>query len=448
MNIYSTYPNSEYSHALQDPNISIEYVLSSTSFLNYWLKSDPSLISYLINNCDKLIEIGFQLNSQSSYSFLCLQILTTMESKLRNLFFTKTNLPNFLYNFVFKLDSYSNNSIKSYFYSLPNFMVDAFNKVNPIFDQKYFLYLFNHINNGFIYNFVIRILKLSPMSLTKSIKKVEPEQILISSIFQNYNLDNQKYLLLKTLIDSKFSGNSCSIMLERIDEIIKNAIQNRNPKIFKFIEFLNNFSMSKFNFSKWKNIHLKIVPYLTSFCEIVVNDNSFKFNSVLEVCSSLSISIVSTTKTVNCCFFDLFRRLASLFFVLKTNSFLHNCFIKAFNLLLSLGQITSQFLDDINLFDKIIISYKNRENECNASYFGHLRLISKEITKFVPLSKSINIDKWNRDVVEKNKINEYIIDKKFGGFVPINLNSIKGPILNFLDPPSFVQTKLILSVSS
>ncbi|KAK8898350.1 hypothetical protein M9Y10_000635 [Tritrichomonas musculus] len=444
----SSYPDDEFTNALQNPDSSVEDILSSTFFLSYWVQSDPYLFSFFSKNCDKLIEIGFQLNSESSFSFICLQILSTMESKLRNLFFTKTNLPKFLYDFLFKIDSYSNSSIKNYFYALPNFMVDIFNKVNPIFDTKYFLYLFNHIDNEYISNFIIRLMKFSPIGLAKAIKKVEPEQIIISNIFQNYDLNNQQCLLLKLLIDSKFSGNSCSILLEKMDEIIQNAIQNRNPKTFQFIEFIDNYSVNKFYLSKWKNVHLKIVPYLTTFCEIILNDNSFKFNSVLKSCASLSISIVSTTKMVSCCFFDIVRRLSSLFFVLKTNSFLHNCFIKAFNLLLSLGQITAQFLDDINLFNKILNCYKNRENECNASYFGHLRLISNDITKFVPFSNTIDLEKWNTVVVEQNKIQEDIIDKKFGGFVPLNLNSIKGSIFDLLDPPSFIQTKLILPVSA
>lgn len=454
MNSYAPYPNQEYTTALNNPRSSVKNILSSTFFLSYWLKSDPSLLSFIIQHCDELIEIGFQINSQSPLSTRCIQVMCSGNFEFRKSLYAETNLSHFLYDYLFKIDTYSFYSQKSYFYALPNFMVDQLSKLNPIFDQKYFSYLFNHIENEFIYDFVVRLIKLSPMSVAKAIKKAEIEEIVISNYYQNLITPNSPVLLfryqslLKNIINSKFSGNSCPLLLTKIDEIVKKAIENPNTKTFSFLEFLDNYSVNKFYLSKWKNIHLKIVPYLSSFCEIALNENSDKFDDLAHSCTLLSISITASSKTASNSFIDLFKRLSSLFFILKTNTFLHNCFLKAFNVLLSLGQITSQFLDEINLFEKVLNCYENREVEYMVSYFGQLRIISEAITKFAVYSNTIDIEKWNRIVVEKNQSDENMIGKKYGGFVPLNINAISVSLFDFLSPPSFTKGKLYLPMPS
>ena len=157
----------------------------------------------------------------------------------------------------------------------------------------------------------------------------------------------------------------------------------------------------------------------------------------------LSIKIISTTKNVTDGFINVFKRLSSLFFVLKRNSFVHNCFLHSIKLLISLDQINSELLDELDLFNKIILCYEDRQKDYVSCYWGQLRLISEAINQFAPNSKTVDMGKWNEIVVSRNQISEKIIRKNYGGFVPFNTNNASQPVVNSL----FLIGGAIISIS-
>lgn len=433
---YFNSPNINSRDILNDPSSSLEDVLMLNNFVSLWIRCDPLLYSFLIDHYDELIEIGFQIKSESRYELRkkCIQIMCSNSQIFRQKLFTETNFLRFVYSYLFNISFYPFYSQKYYFDVLPYIMLDPNDKLQAIFDDLYFIELFKNADNEYIYNFTLKLVCSSPPSIQNFLKNIEPAQIIVNNLAQvNFsetnNFNNRLYLirnqtLFKRMIGSKIEGNASIFLYEQIDQIIENAIKNRNSSTFSFLRFIDEYSSSKNYFSKWKSIHYKITPYLTSFCELVLQSEPNSFNSLSESCSMLSIKIISTTKIVTDDFIELFKRLSSLFFVMKRNSFLHNCFLHSINLLISLGKINSEFLDDLNLFNKIIHCYENRMDDYNSCYWGQLRLVSESINQFALKSKTVDLTKWNEIVVKKNKISEKIIHKNYGGIVPFNTNNI------------------------
>lgn len=437
---YFNSPNKNFRDILNNPNSSLEDILSLNDFISYWIRCDSSLYNFIIDHCDELIEIGFQIKQESHFSIRCLQIISTNNIIFRRRLFSETNILRFTYDYLFHISSYPIYSQKNYFYVLPNIMIDPQNKLNPKFDKVYFTELFKHVENEYIYSFCLKLICSSPSSIIKVLKHIDPSKIIVSNLLSidvaEQNNDTARVFLrrnqslFKRLIGSKIEGNASIHLYNQIDEIVKNAIQNRNSSTLSFLCYVDEYSSNKFYFSKWKSIHYKIVPYLTSFCEIVLKSNLCTFTPLFESCVMLSIRIISTNKSATDQFKNLFKKLSSLFFELKSNSFLHNCFIQSFDLLLSLKEINSQFLDELNLFNQIIQCYQDREKDCASSYWGHLRLISEAITHFVADSKTVDTDKWNKIVVNKNQASEKIITKNYGGHIPFNTNTVSQPGLS------------------
>ena len=440
---------------LNSPDSSLENIISSNVFPNLWLSADQTLYSFIIKHYEELIEIGFQIKKESIYSIRCLQIISSFNQNFRNRLFAETKILQFVYDYIFNISTYPIYSQKSYFYVLPNIMLDQLYRLNPIFDAKYFIELFNHSDNNFAYNFILRMINLAPFSITKALKKFELGKIILSNLITGNQKDkeqsasklliNRNQTIFKHLINAKLVGNLSEVLCEKIDSIIQSAIQNPNSETFSLIQYIDEFSMSKFTLSKWKKVHLKMVPYLSTFCMLLTNSNSKSFTSLSQSLTMLSINIISTTKNVTNDFVNLFKFLMNLFFELKTNTFLHNCCLKAFNLLLSLEKVNSNFLDEMNLFTKVTVCYEKSDTDYMNSFMGQIRLISEGMNQFVINSKTVDIEKWNKYVLKKNQIYDEIVDKKYGGPIPFNLNSVKLPFWEFLNSPSFLSKNLFIT---
>lgn len=452
----SSYSSScSFSDVLHNPNSSLEDALSSKYFTNRWLNQNETLCTFIINHYNELIEIGFQIKSESIFSIRCLQIMGSFNQNFRNRLFNETNFLQFVYNYIFNISTYPYYSQKNYFYVLPNIMLDQLNRLHPIFDVSYFKELSAHIDNDFAYNFLLRAITLAPFTVTRVIKKIELEKtIILNFLVRNQKeADKMKTKLLlirsqsifKEIVGTKMEGNSSNILFDNIDAIIQDAIDSPNAETFSFIQFVDEYSMKKFSFSKWKKVHLKIVPYMSTFCRLITKSNSKIFTSLSHSITMLAISVTSTTKNVNSNFIELFHFLITLFFESKTNTFLHNICVKAFNLLLSLDQINSSFLDELDLFRKVTDCYEKVDVEYYNSFFGQLRIISELMAKFVVNSKTVDSEKWNKYVVAKNTEFDNLIDKRYGGNVPINMNPIKLPFYELLNSPSFVSKNLLIT---
>lgn len=420
---------------LLDPDAKLEDILLSNDFTNLWALSDPNLFSFLIRHYGELIDTGFQIRDESDLSIRCLQVISSNNPFFRHRFFKETYFLNFVYNYIFNISTFPEFSQKNYFYVLPNVIVDQFKRLEPTFNEKYFTELFNNIQNDFAYNFILRLINFGPTSFEPVLKEIKICEKIVLNIIQYLSIQNQKpdeKLLLirnqnifKAIINSKFDDGACSVLNDHIDEIIKNSIQNPNSIVFSFLQYIDEFSMNSFSLSKWHKIHQKIIPHLSEFCDIVLNSKIESFTSLSESCTLLAIGITTTTKDVSPCFINLYERLLMLFFEFKTNSFLHNCFLKVFNLLLSFDLINASFLDEYDIFGKIMYFYENRDISLFASFWGHLYLISKEIDQFAQNSKTVDLEKWNQIVIEKNKLTEKILNNTYGGFVPPDLRVIK-----------------------
>lgn len=187
-----------------------------------------------------------------------------------------------------------------------------------------------------------------------------------------------------------------------------------------------------------------MIPCLPNFCNIILEQNNQTFTPLCEKCTLLTISIVSSTKDVPDVFISLFKYLLQLFFVLKTNTFLHNCVVKMFKAMKSIGKLNSEFLDELDLFTKITECYMNRSKDGYSPNWGQLKQISDEMNQFVENSKTVDIEKWKKFVMKKNANTELIMKQNLGGYIPPDINEIKRYFLKHkYYNPSFISKNLM-----
>ena len=427
--INSSPHNSNFLHLLKDPNTTLDDIISSKDFFSYWSKSEPSLNSFIIKHYDELIETGFQIKHESANSIRYLQLMSSTNSNFQHHLFTKTKFLQFVYDYLFNLSSYPIYSQKNYFYVLPNIMIDKLDILHSKFDAKYFTQLFKSMDNDFAFNFILRIIEFAPRTISKILNQINIDEIIISNLLTYNSIENKNYLLLirnqvlfKTLVTSKFEGDLSTILQKHMKQLIENAINNPDSNAFSFLHYLDEVSTSKTILSKWHKIHLDLIPYLSTFCNIVLNSKTQTFTPLSESCVLLSLSIVSSKKDIPDCFIDLFKYLLNIFFILTTNTFLHNCVVKVFKFLVSVDKINSKFLDEFDLFNKITKYY---EDKTFCPFKGQLRLISDEMNRFASSSKTVDLEKWNKFVVKRNAKSHKIINGNFGGNIPFDYNGIK-----------------------
>lgn len=180
-------------------------------------------------------------------------------------------------------------------------------------------------------------------------------------------------ILFKELVKSKYNGDVGEVVHRYIVILIRNAIRNPNCESISFLVYLDKISMNRSSISKWHTVHMKLIPYLQYFCQIILNSNDQFFTPLFESCTLLAICIISSTKDVPDIFITLFKHLLDLFFLLKTNSFLHNCVASALKILVSVGKINAS-------------CYANRRKNGYSPKLGQLRLISNQMNLFVSKS--------------------------------------------------------------
>lgn len=449
--MFDSLPNGNFVQILKDSNTSLETVITSKDFLYYWEKSSSILFKYLYKHFNEIMEIGFQTKEESVNSIRCLQIISTPNEKFHHHIITKTNLYQFVHDYIFNISTYPNYSQKNYFYALPNLMVYKMSELNPVFDSKYFTELLNHIDNDFVFNFIIRLFEFAPLTIFKILKEIKIDEVIVTNLLKYNIVETQsKFLLIrnqilfKELVKSKYDGDMSEVIHHHIGKMIRNAIRNPNCESISFLVYLDKISMNRSSLSKWHKVHMKLIPYLQNFCQIILNSNDQIFTPLFESCTLLAISIISSTKDVPDIFITLFKHLLNLFFLLKTNTFLHNCVVSAFKILVSVGKINASFLDELDMFNKIIDCYVNRKKDGYSPNWGQLRLISNQMNLFVNNSKTVDTEKWKKIVMKRNTHEESIIIENYGGYLPFNFNGIKRFFLKHkYYNPSFTSKNLL-----
>lgn len=439
----SSSQNDNLLNLLKDPNSTLEDIVSSKDFFHYWSKSEPSLFTFIINHYNELIETGFQTKHESSNSIRCLQIMSSRDFKFYHLLISKTNLLKFTYDYIFNINDYPIFSQKNYFYVLPNLILDKLDIIRPIFDNKYFTKLFHLIDNDYAFTFILRLIEYGPITMSKMLEQVNLDKLAVTNLLTYSSSDTttpetrklliRSQILVKYLANSKFGTNLISALLDQFDNILTNTVEHPSPDSLEFLGFIDEYSLGKTAASKWRKIHTKIVPHLDSFCEIAINSCGEKYFPLTESCTKLSTRIISTTKKTTEKFMQLFTNLVSLFFKEKTNTFLHNSTRRAFDVLVEIGKIDANVLDKLNLFNIATDCYEREEKGEFIPFAGQLHLIAKKMEHFVEKSKTVDIDKWKKYVVEKNKEIEHIKKENFGGHVPTDIiNDIKRPLFRKL----------------
>lgn len=283
--MFDSLPNGHFVQILKDPNTSLETVISSKDFLCFWEKSSSILFKYLYKHFNEIIEIGFQTKEESVNSIRCLQIISTPNERFHRHIITKTNLYQFVHDYIFNISTYPNYSQKNYFYALPNLMVNKMSELNPVFDSKYFTELLNHIDNDFVFNFIIRLFEFAPPTIFQIMKEIKIDEVIVKNLLKYNIVETQsKFLLIrnqilfKELVKSKYDGDVGEVVHRYIGKLIRNAIRNPNCESISFLVYLDKISMNRSSISKWHTVHMKLIPYLQYFCQIILNSNDQIFN--------------------------------------------------------------------------------------------------------------------------------------------------------------------------
>jgi hypothetical protein len=103
-----------------------------------------------------------------------------------------------------------------------------------------------------------------------------------------------------------------------------------------------------------------------------------------------------------------------MFFLFPANSFLHNSFLRLLRGLSACELISPEIVRDLDLFRSIIHTYRTRDTNEGAAFFGHLGEITELIS---PLAAAIQVgpNEWRSVVVAENERRAEIIAAEYGG---------------------------------
>ncbi|OHT07142.1 hypothetical protein TRFO_01247 [Tritrichomonas foetus] len=406
---------------LNNPDVSLEFVLANQHFATLWGTNDPQTLDFVIKHSDELIEIGFQLKEKNPLSLKCLQILSTRNQEFRNQLFEKTNFLQFVYDYIFNLSEYPTFSQKNYFIVLPYVIFDQDLGLVSFFDHKFYTAIFENIKNECDYDFAYKLIKNPPFrsSVGNILETIGVAQKLTAHLTDN-DLEFVKIStrLLIEMIKGPFSLQALNALKTSINDVIDFALERKNLETVKFIKLVSELSSDKSWFSKWKSLSSFINSTLPSFCNFV--KGSPDFTQFSGACLKIVLNIVTSTKKFPKEFMDMIFYLSEKFFQLKRNDFVHCGFLDCLVLMDSYKKLNTDILDEMNLFNLIISCYKEKGVDILSSYWGHLRKISQLINKFAKKSKTIGFEDWQQIVMANNEECEKIISLRYGGSVPYN----------------------------
>ena len=441
----------DFKNLLDNPTVKLENIITLPSFGSLWTLCDERLYEFIIQHYDELIEIGFQLKEKSRSSLRCMQIMIASNKVFKHMLYTQTDFIDFMYNYVFNINKYPSYSHKNYFTVLPNIMFDDNGKLVSKFDGKFFVALFENIQNEIVYNYVLNLVSVENVqsSTVQIIKQNDIMKIIVNHFTKDGPYSIKRYhRLFMGMVGGRYDSQAIDALLEEIDGIIKFAIEKKDTDSFLFIRDVNRYASRRFWFSKWKKIHSHVIPHIAIFCRIGIENKAF--TPISEACIKLSISITETTGEVRPEFMNLFANLSKQFFEYKRNDFLHICFLNCLNLLLSYKKYQQELLtifNETDFFNRIIMCYEERESDFVSSYWGHLRVISEKIDYLAKRGKNIDLAKWNSIVIEKNKLNESIIKRRYGGPLPFNPNE-RDPFMLYFYCFIFILFSIIVLIFS
>ena len=393
-------------------------IVSANIFPYFCNIGDTELISFLIDNIQHIIECALCIvDVPRLVSKRCLSIIISNRAKYYQTLLNQTNLLSYLVDFAQALSGESRITQNAYFSILGGLSFNS-TKLLPCFStREYLRVLIANLNINECYAFLA--LLLTNGNVNDILYEVKFMDLIVEEIAKKEPTLRAAQSLFVKGFDTPFASDMLHSLLHDncFATIVQNSIDEPTPDAFDFLRYLSQIASQRNLWKQWKEVIAIIEARLPEFVDIMLNVKGFTRMS--EAVTSLVIAVFNHTKNDSYEVDKVFIRLGTDFWVYKSNSFLHNSFLKLLQTYSHTKTLTKSIINKVQLFDNVYNALKNEGTEL-ACYYGQVREIAEIINPYYKAtSNSIHVpqQEWKR-MMSSLSSSRKVIRKAYGGKIP------------------------------
>ena len=404
---------------LSKPGVQLADVVKHPAFFRLWREADSQLIEFVIDRFDEVINCVFD-GTPTNNKFLklrCVDIVKTGEP-VRTILFERGKLGEFVMMFLRHAHEFSREKVSNFF-SIASVVVLPSTGFHPYFEtDEFFTLLLGLLSYEHCVEFFKFVLRRQTPGIAKILKRIKFCSILVSNLWSDTGVLRKR--CLQTLImaleeDTAYDILEPLIVNNELERIIRLALKMDSREMFDFLRVLLLKANEHIFALKWRRVKEVVNGHLKDFCLAIVETQ--KFTIPCESCTKLVCVIFEMTKTFTPDLRELVKKLSVLFFELETNSSVHNLFLRLIKGLSKTRYLTATFVEEMDLYAKILQCYSERSTVVTRAYWGQLRELANTINKYVGKAH-VDQEQWRKVVIETNRQQEEIIAKPYGGSLP------------------------------
>ena len=378
-------------------------VVKHRDFFRYLQKGEPCVISYIVNNFDRILEIIFEEQHEQRVISPFLQILMCSNQEVKKTIISSTKFVNYILEYPRRIKIYHHSSVYLFFNSLSSFISEN-SELLPFFaNRDFFESIIQNCDIKQAHNFMHAVLTSKSKSFTIFFNQIDIPSILARYIIGTGDLNMNVISLFESITDLYSRQCAASIVQnDLVTALIDTSFEKNCHQLMDFLDFLYTKSYQNQKESMWYTILFLVEDRIPEMCDFILKQNIFI--PLSRSASNILLTYITERGQTFPKLIHVIEKFAVDFFKFPTNSFLHNT---CFYLLSSIAHIPQKLNDVVkqtNLCTSIVNAYKQRETNADACYWGALREITELIKEPIGVPKA----EWNNIVQQNAKIEKII----------------------------------------
>lgn len=388
----------------------LDTILLDPDFLLAWETLSPTLLEYLIENIQIILDNALQIADPYNplLTVVCIQIFKFKKQIfIDNLLKNKKFLNTFT-QFPLHLEKYNLATIKSYFDLLSFISVNSRLKFYVVIPtERYLISIIKCIYLEASFRFFNAMLSSKFAGVPQLINHSNLVQHLVDEYFLRTRNSLQSKAILVSCLKNEFVYNTTINVImnnNNINRLIDDAFVQRNYHSVDFLMDLYNQSIKMVNELEINEVKSQIDQCFSTAGEILAKTNIF--GGFEKYMSDFFLLLLGNQTYIGNQAIDAILRSFDLFFQYKTNSFIHNFVLNIVRIISKNDQMFCDIIKMSQIIPRIIIQYTQR-NTTEAIYWGQLHKICQIIDPYVDLAQ---YPEWGQVVQKECQLKQNIID--------------------------------------
>ena len=194
----------------KNKNTNLTVILKHSEFDQLFEEKNVELIAFLTEYFDGIIQFAFKIKpSDDKIQEICERVITTKDYKTKKFFKKNTNLTKFVLKFPEHFDEHPEESRITFFRILPEIIFTNHESLCKCYSSETFIKsIFEHINEDYVYDFVIKFIDTRYMTVTECLDRVDAISLIMKDTKENDELSIRKRSVIAHLLGAKCAPDS------------------------------------------------------------------------------------------------------------------------------------------------------------------------------------------------------------------------------------------------